>query len=463
MAATTFTELMEIAGTEYDKLVVYFQFLMQDAPFKMLMMEPTPGKGSTFTQQMFDDPPDAVAAGWRDDYPNNGISYTTYTSYLNRLVQQMPIDAAIAALANASEQQGLPDQIVLHRDQTIQSVVRGFREKYLLGQPGTAVLGADWLTAAGATAVVEMGPRSVDLAAAHGVKATPTDRYHELDWVGATNILRYRAYGETTWGPGVEITTTVFHRVKLFNADGTKWIFFTCVAATLMAAGNEQSDGSAAKALVVTPSLEVTGFATLAHPNMRRFGNMSATNPTVSGDAPARMALSWLRRAVTDSGAQGNSAMLCDPDMYLYLEAMMVALGLGNRTVEFMGSTFNTLAFGDMPIFYTDSMTETRVAADLSTPVGRILGITYGNKNSGAHVRYNTIANVPGVQGMPQLLAGGSVNTGYNGDPIPSPFASFLVPPNSDNDEMKTRASMLVEPSVPRFDTVAWLDDIKYA
>jgi hypothetical protein len=462
MAATTFPELMEIAGTEYDKLVVYFQFLKQDNPFKMLQMEPSTGKGGGFTQQMFDDPPDASEVGWQDNYPNNGISYTTYDAYLNRIVQQMPVDAIIAAEGNPVDHKGLPDQLMLHRDQTIQSVVRKFRDRYLLGQPATTTIGTNFTTA-GVTAI-EMGPRSCARADVHGTKGSVTARVHDLKWVTASDEISYRPYGETTYGPTVVITASNYHRVPLFNADGTKWIFLTCVPATLLAAGDITGDGTAANGFTVTPSKQITGFATLAHPSMRRYGNLSPTNPSATtGDAPTRMALSWLARAVRDSGSMGNSAILCDPDMYLYLENVMIALGLGNKTVEFMGSEFNTLAYGDTPIFYTDSMTETRKAPDGSTNVGRILGITYGNKMTGAHIRYNTIADVPGVNSMPQLLAGGSVNTGHKGDPIPSPFASFLIPPDGDNDLLKTRASMLVEPSVPRFDTVAWLDCIKYA
>jgi len=458
MAATTFTELASMAHTAYDRTVIEHQFLKTDALTRNLMMERTTGKGSTFNQQMFDSPDTAVMAGWQDDYANTAVEYTEYASFLNRILDQKPVDAVVGTVMNPENMDiGLME---LHRNQVIEAVCRKFRAGYLLDNPSDVVIGADWGTA-GVTSV-ELGPRAVSYADTHGVKATPTERRHSLDWSTGTNVMKYKPYGESSWGPTVTFSSTNFHKVPLYNADGTKWIFVTAeTVATLLAHADLTDGGTDATTLQVTPNLNMTGFGTLAHPTYRRFGNLSTSNPTAAGDSISRAALSWLAYAVRTSGADGAGAIVCDPDMYQYIESMMVALGLGETIITFMGEQLNALSIGGVPIFRNDGMTETRLAADGATAVGRILGIRYGGSRSGAHIRYNSMA--PILSFMPQLAAGGPIDAGYHGDPVSLPFTFYVVGPNSTSELMFPRASMLVEPAAARFDAIAWLEAIKYA
>ncbi len=458
MAATTFTELASMAGTAFDRTVIEHQFLKSDALTRNLMLEMTSGTGATFDQQMFDSPDTAVMGGWQDDFANTAVNYTTYSSFLNRIMDQKPVDAVVGTVMNP---ENMPAKLLeIHRMQTIQAVVRKFRADYLLANPADVVIGADWGTA-GVTAI-EMGPRSCSYADTHGTKATPTERRHSLDWSTGANVIRYKPYGESSWGPTATISATNYHRVPLYNADGTKWIYLTCVAVTLMAHADLTDGGTDATTIQITPNLDMTGFMTLGHPTYRRFGNLSASNPgATTGDAPSYDALSWLGRTVRDAGADGNGAIVCDPDMYQYVQSMFVALGLGEQVVTFMGEQLNALSIGGTPIFYNDSMTETRLAPDGSTAVGRIMGLRYGGSRSGCHIRYNSVAN--NVNFMPELNAGGPVDGGYRGDPVSMPFTFYVVGPNSTSELMFPRASMLVEPAAARFDAIAWLDNIKYA
>jgi hypothetical protein len=458
MAATTFTELAEIAGSAYDQTMIEHQFLKSDPLLRNLMLEMTDGTGKDFSQQMLDSPDTAVMAGWQDDFANTAIAYSAYSSFLNRITDQKPIDAVVGSVMNSAN--GLPTQVELHRRQTIQAVVRKFRSDYMVANPADVVIGAD-LTTTGITAV-EMGPRSVSSTDTHGTKATPTERRHSIKWVATGNLMSYQPYGETSYGPAVEFTATKYHRVPLFNADGTKWIYVTGVYATLNAAANLTPADTDATTIQVTPNLDMTGFLTLAHPTYRRFGNLSTDNPgATTGDAPSRSALSWLSRTVRDSGTDGTGAIVCDPDMYQYLENMMVALGLGEQVITFMGEQLNALSIAGVPIFYSNSMTETRLAPDGSTSVGRIMGVRYGGSRSGAHIRYNSVASL--VDYMPEFNSGGLVDSGYRNDPIAMPWTFYVVPPNSTSEKLYPRASMLVEPSAARFDSIAFLDNIKYA
>lgn len=458
MAATTFAILMEMAGTAYDRAIIAHQFLKQDPTFRNLVFERTTGEGENFVQQEVTSDNTGAMAGLQDDYANTGIETRSWPGFLKRITSQKPVDSTVASVSNSAT--GLPKIWEAHRAATIEDVNTRFREGYLKDNPVDVVLGADQSTI-GITEIV-FGPRAASATDTHGTAATPTERRHSVKWVASSNTMSYQPYGETTYGTGVVFTNINYNRVPLLNADATRWIWVTGVFATLNSAGNLTPADTDATTCQVTPNLNMTGFLTYVHPNLRRFGNLSLSNPgATTGDAIDRAAMSWLARQVRRSGAAGTGAILCDPDMYEFIEAMLAALGLGEKIVTFMGEELNALSIGGVPIFDSDSMTEAaRTAADGSTLVGRIMGIVYGSQDTGCHVRYNTVVNELGF--MPEFNSGGVVDTGH-GDVVAMPWSFYIIPPDSSNDKKYPRANMLIEPSTPRYDAVAVLDEIKYA
>jgi hypothetical protein len=458
MAATTFATLAEIAKEEFDRMVITFNFLQTDPVFRNLLLEPTAQK--QFTQPMYDAQDTADFLGWKDDFTTSAISYAEYSAHLARIGDQGGVDASEAAiLDNPDLDNATPMET--QRIKMLESVARKFRGAYLLGQPATVTIGADVTTLG--VAAVEPRPRMHTVAEVHGTKATPTARNHLINWVLAAKTLQFKPYGESSYGAAVTLSATKYHRVQLFNSDGTKWIYVTVVWATISVAANFVSDGTDAKAIKTTPNLSPTGFATLCHPNQRWFGNLSQTNPgAVTGDTLTYPALSRLARSVRQQSNGQNGIITLDPDMYGRAQSVLIDMGLGEKIITFMGEELNTLSVGGIPIVESDSMIETRYAPDGTTEVGRILGLIYGGKRSGAHIRYNTISNLEVIRAMPQFFAGGNADTGH-GDSIPLPFTFYVVGPDSSNEALTPRASMFVEPATARFGAVSVLDTIKYS
>jgi len=131
----------------------------------------------------------------------------------------------------------------------------------------------------------------------------------------------------------------------------------------------------------------------------------------------------------------------------------------GNRAVEFMGTEFNGLSFGGIPIISNPwiSHTEGNAAAsanNLTTVYGLVLG--QGN----CHVKYASIGDdIAAAAGVTQQQTGG---VGQDGTPggTPCPMYYREIGENGSTEEISMVGTLTAEPVAATLDSVFQLRDI---
>jgi len=461
MAGTTFAQLAAMAHQDYDRLMIMHQFTESDPVLRQLRLIQTKG-GKQFTQRMKDDATGAAFATYSGAFTDNPLTYKEYSGFLARIIDQRSVPAPVAGALN--DPAGLANHLAIHKDDVIESVCAKFRDSYIVGQPATVAIGADMTTGLGTVSIVPGARNIYSVEDVHNHTAV-VPRNLGLKWVQASKLISAKFPGESSYGATATLSATNYFKVPLYNADGTKWVWFTCDYATIAGKGNfESTIATDAECAVFTPSLQMHGLQQLVHPSRRMFGNLSGVLPTATGgDSLTVKALSWmammLRRA---AGGRPNSVILCSDAMWLQAQAVLLAAGAGGVTpVQLMDETLNELAINKVPIMTCEQMANNRAdpAASTST-LGWMLGVVLGDDESGCHVRYNTVDAVEGISGMPGFQAGGSVDTGH-GERIALPFTYYVVPPNSTDEQLHPRASMLTEMATAKFDALCMLDCLK--
>jgi hypothetical protein len=288
----------------------------------------------------------------------------------------------------------------------------------------------------------------------------PQSRRHELDWVTATNTMRYRPYGETTWGAGVVLSADNDHLVPLFSADGTKWIWLTVDFATLdpVADFNTTSD---ATGLLAVPSHEMTGIASLLHPTQRVFGNLSATDPTATGDTLTMSTLWWILEKLLEAsgGDPSRCAIATSLQLKLKSRSVLAAAAQGEVIKTWMGREVNEIGIGGVPILNCSQMVNNRTAPS-ATGLGRLVGVVFGDKDSGVHLRYGNNADQPGISMMPGFEQNGMVETKYSDD-VPMPYQHYMILPDKTDQKTRYRAYSYIEASTAKFASVSEVDALK--
>jgi hypothetical protein len=434
MAMTTFaTSLSLIEDTVLGELITEY-IIKPDKVMANIPLVTAPSL--SFRQKLISEPTGAAATRFDEAFSPSAFTEFEYDAFLNyiqksdnRLEQIDSVPAGTSGMSDRTTKMNV----------CVKAVAKLARQYSRVGQPATVAIGSD-LTTAGITAV-EVGPRAVTLNDVEGGSAVST-RLGYLKWSTSSNLLSYSSDG-VNYGDTVTISATNFHRVFLRAANRGQWIRLTCVAATLMAA-SDFTTTSATNGLTYTPSTQPTGLVTQIDPDLVMFGNLSASNPTATGDALSQKNLAWLRSRLLDgsNGDPGSCAILMPTKAYLNAEVLISGLGGGTSAVEFMGTRFNSLNYGSIPIFEDEFVEDNRTAANTSTTgLCDVVGLIFGEEK--AHLKY----------------AGGTTFVTATGELSSLPISFFEKDPGTSK-KINMVADMTYEPMFGSVHSGAMLTDI---
>lgn len=386
MAATTFATSLSLIEDKVLGELINEYVIRPDPVAALIPMVQTPSM--KFRQKILSEAAGAAATRFDTAFAPSAFTEYEYDAFLTYLQKS---DSRLKQMESAPVgSAGVSDRLTKKR-QIIAALSKLYRQYMLVGQPATGVIGAD-LTTLGITAV-EPGPRQVTFEDAHGGSAVSTS-YGSFTWVAASKKLSYMAPGDTAYGATATISATNFHRVPLYSNDVGKWVYVTVVWATISGQGNYASADTDATCVKFTPSLQPTGLVNQISPSLRMFGNLSATNPTATGDALSQKNLSWLVGKLLD-GANGDPSrcvVLMPENAWLSASVLVTGLGGGTSAVEFMGTRFNALNFGGVPLLKNQFVEDDRTAANTSTTgLCDVVGLVLGEE--AAHVRYAAAAD----------------------------------------------------------------------
>lgn len=467
MAVTTFATAWSLTKQYVNQELIYNWFVKPDPIVALIPM--VTASGREWLQEITSEPGGAAAKSYGDAMTGSALTVYNYKAFLNQIYKKdtrLMIEDALPA-----GQSGHSSRLI-KRDHIWAAVAKKFREYLMVGQPATVAIGADLLAVLGASGAVECGPRIFDQDDVHyNTGGSVSTVYGYIKWVDATKVISYSTDG-TNYGPAVTLSATNRWRVPLTDADGLKWIYVTATWATIDAAGNFTSDGTAAKGLTFTPSKQMTGLGIQAHPDNVNFGNLSkggtwssgytTCNPTTTGDALSQTNLAWLKKKLLNAsgGDPSRCAIVMSETEYLKAEVLLAALGAGgNRAVEFMGSEFNGLSFGGIPIVDNPFVVHTQGnAAGSANNLTTVYGLVLGQGN--CHVKYASVGDdIAAGAGVAQQQTGGTGNDGTpGGTPVPMYYRE--IGENGSTEEISMVGTLTAEPVAATLDSVFQLRDI---
>jgi hypothetical protein len=436
--ATTLNQSIALMGESLLKELLTEFFVVPDPAFSRMPMVLSP---LNWQQQYVYGNHVAMVKSYYGAMASDDFFTASYNGFLNELYRQDDRTMQIALQTSGYKQ--FDDRLTKKRTM-FEALSALARQNTYIGQPSTTTVGAV-LIAAGIADVVPSG-RWFEMTDVHALAGVSTIHLY-FDWNGGTNTLRMMKSTDSTWGPGVVITLTNFHKVPLYDVTGTKWCWVTCSAggATLMAAGNFTSVGGAGDHVDLVPNFATTGFLTQVAPEMRMFGNLSASNPTVTGDAISQRNLSWMRMKLLDSsnGDASRCCILLDDIHYLNAEAIITALATGSGEELFMGSKLSALRYGNIPVLRCPWLPTVTAANTTTTGLGQMLGLVLGEDR--CFIRYNStagdVSNTTTADNMSSVAVQGNLPSG-----IVLPVHYREIGEGATTELVTMRATMLFEP-----------------
>jgi hypothetical protein len=451
MAMTTFATSLSLIEDKVLGTLISEYVVRPDPVAALIPMVTAPSM--KFRQKLMSEPTGAQASRYDTAFAPSAFTEYEYEAFLTYLVKS---DSRLKQMESAPVgDAGVSDRLTKKRV-IIAALSKLYREYLLVGQPAGVTIGAD-LTTLGITAI-EPGPRQCTFEDANGAAAVATS-YGSFTWVNASKTLTYKAPGDTGYGTGVVLSATNFHRVPVYSANVGKWVYVTVVWATIGGAGNFASAGTDATCVKYTPSLQPTGLINQINPALRMFGNLSATNPTATGDALSQKNLTWLVGKLLD-GSNGDASrciVLCPENAWLACSVLVTGLGGGTSAVEFMGQRFNSLNFGGVPILKNAFVEDNRTAANTTTTgLCDVAGLVLGTDK--AHVRYAAASDV--VDNQLSDHSGNQVAVGDGtGSGASLPIQYFETMPGTSN-LIYMVGDMTVEPVFGSIQSGAILTDV---
>ena len=415
MAATTLTNLLDMAGTRRMALTLQHIFTAPDKLAAVMPMVRAPG-GARFTQKYADAAGAATHMTIYDSMTASARTHGEYEDFLRVLYKMDENPEAFATEGPGAEGED-------HRQQKKLKILEGvsttFRQSVQVGTEHTGAIGTD-LAALGVTEVIVGGAGS-QFEYSHVHNATSVEaQTHKFKWTNADDGFQYMAPGDSEYGPKVTLSATHRYRVPLYSGGTTgsrnqaKWCFVTATWATINAAGDFVSD-AADKYYTATPSKGSMGLYYKVAPENVGFDNISfnsdgmPTNPTAAGANASEGSLTWLTQKLLD-GANGDASrcvLVCDDFLHISMNAIINALGMKAPVYRFMGRELHDLNFGGIHVHRSPFMPTDLVSPNAGTTNCRsILGLVLGE--DACHVRYSTLANSPVFSQLVAQMSGSS-------------------------------------------------------
>lgn len=406
MAATTLaTSLSLIKDTVLQELVFEF-FVKADPLIGRMPMVSRPGGGYRWRQEFVATSDAATDAAFYDTLSATAMTVAEYDGFLNFLYKMDTRNFLIDA--HGEGQQGRSDRLTKKKN-IIAEMSRLLRQRMVTGEPAGSggAIGATLQALLGASATVEEGPRLFEFDDVHGSGGVSTT-LGGFKWLNAGQTLQYKAPGDSYFGPKVVIDANNFYRVPLYsgldssnNPNPAKWCWVTCdPVATIMAAGDYESDTTAAKGITFTPSKQMTGLRRLCSPRQQVYydltGAQSAAGTTQVGNGPAAGGpvnlenMAWLRNRLLDRSNNDPSrcAIIVPENVEIHLENLLGHAGRGGDPMMWMGSELSgVLRYGNIPIFRNEFIPTNLTSRDGSrTDLTMVMGTVLGEDNF--HLKY---------------------------------------------------------------------------
>jgi hypothetical protein len=461
MTMTTFSTARDLAKDFVIQELIRNWFVKPDPIVARIPM--LPASGMQWIQEVTSEPTGAARKAYGGAMTASAFTWASYKAFLSQIYKR---DDFLMVEAAAPIGQGGHNPHDVKMSQIWGGIAKLFRQDLLLGQPSTTTQSVAVAALLGALAGVEAGPRMFDVEDVHfNVGGSVTAQTGYLKWTAATKSMQFKAPGDASYGTEITFGATNYWRVPIPSADGLRWVYVSGTWATLNAAGNVEDT------ITFTPSLQATGLGIQCHPDNRNFGNLSKKGtwssgyttcaPTATGDALSQTNLSWLKKRLLNAsgGDPSRCVIVMSEDEILKAEVLIAAWGAGgNRSVEFMGTEFNGLSYGGIPIIdnpfipHTDSAMN-GTGANLTKVYGLVLGQDH------CHCRYLQLGSelAAGVSANRQM--GGVAQDGTpGGTPIPMYYRE--IGENGSTESHIMVGSLTYEPVAKAMDSVFILDNI---